>query len=196
MKRSRSIRLALLGTAGLFGVVACDQADDPLKSGDFFASAQACEAAHDQKECREAYSRAESQHVVTAPKFANREACEAEVGAQNCGQGPGATGQAQSATGQAAGQTAHQGGGSWFMPAMMGFMMGRMMGGGYGATPLYRDTRNTAYTGRQPLGTLDSSRMPPPQRVAGTAGAPSYGLARAGETSRGGFGRTGSSASS
>ena len=190
MKRSRAIRLALLGTAGLMSLTACEQADDPLKSGDFFANAQACESAHNPQECRASFSQAEQEHAKSAPKFTSREQCEAEFGAANCVQAPGQTGQAP-------GQTAQAGGGSWFMPAMLGFMMGRMMGGGgmMGAAPVYRDANNTAYTGRQPLGRIDSARMPPPQRVAGTPGAPAYGM-RAGETSRGGFGRSGVGASS
>ena len=179
MKRSRSVRLALLGTASFLGLAGCDQADDPLKSGQFFADAQACESAHNPQECRQSFASAQEEHVRTAPKFQSREACEAEFGAQNCV--------------QPSGQTAQAGGGSWFMPAMLGFMMGRMMGGGYGAaTPVYRDTQNTAYAGRQPIGKIDSARMAPPARVAGTTGAPSFG----GETSRGGFGRAGTGASS
>lgn len=174
MKRSHSVRLALLGTASLLSLYGCDQADDPLKSGQFFSDAQACESAHNKQECNEALARANEEHVRSAPKFASREACEAEFGAQNC---------VQPATAQA-------GGGSWFMPAMMGFMMGRMMGGAMAAQPVYRDTHNNAYTGRQPIGRIDNARMPPPQRIAGTAGAPSYSPAR------GGFGRTGGSTAS
>ena len=190
MKRSRSIRLALLGTAGLMSLTACEQADDPLKTGEFFANAQACEAAQNPQECKASYAQAQEEHVKTAPKFTSREQCEAEFGAANCVQTPGQA---------APGQTAQAGGGSWFMPAMLGFMMGRMMGGGMGAmgaAPVYRDANNTAYTGRQPLGRIDPARMLPPQRVAGTAGAPSYGMARSGEASRGGFGRSGVGASS
>ena len=78
------------------------------------------------------------------------------------------------------------------MPAMMGFMMGRMMGGGFGAAaPVYRDTNNTAYSGRQTVGRIDSARMPPPQRIAGSSGAPAWG-----KPARGGFGRSGFGASS
>lgn len=175
MKRSKKIGLAILGSAGLVGLTACDQADDPLQTGQFFASAQACEAAHNKQECVDSLEQAKTEHEKTAPKFTTREACEAEFGAENCVRP----------------ETVQAGGGGWFMPAMMGFMMGRMMGGGYAAAaPVYRDTNNTAYSGRQPLGTIDSTRMAPPQRVAGTTGAPSYSPAR------GGFGRSGFTASS
>ena len=136
-------------------------------------------SAHNPQECQESFTKAQEEHVKTAPRFTSREACEAEFGAANCV--------------QPSGQTAQAGGGSWFMPAMLGFMMGRMMGGGMAAAqPVYRDTKNTAYAGRQPLGTLDNSRMPPPQRVAGTSGAPSF----AGTAARGGFGRSGVGSSS
>jgi uncharacterized protein YgiB involved in biofilm formation len=81
------------------------------------------------------------------------------------------------------------------MPVMMGYMMGRMAGGGYAATPLYRDTRNVAYAGRQPVGRIDAARMPPPRAVAGTPGTPSFAQ-RGGDVPRGGFGRSGSGAAS
>lgn len=181
MKRSRRIRLALLGTAGLAALTACEQAEDPVASGQLFTDAQACEAAYDPKECREAYARAQDEHAKTAPKFASREACEAEFGAANCVAAP------PDASAPAAQQ---QAGGSWFMPMMMGYMMGRMAGGGYAVTPLYRDTRNTAYAGRRPIGTIDSARMPPPRAVVGTPGVPTTAM------QRGGFGRTGFGASS
>lgn len=183
MKRSRHIRLALLGTAGLMTLTACEDAgDDPLASGRFFPDAKACAAAYDGETCDRAYQTAQDEHARTAPKFADREACEAEFGAENCTPVPAATAEA---------------GGSWFMPMMMGYMMGRMTGGAFAATPLYRDTQNTAYTGRKPVGRIDSARMPPPQRVAGTSGVPPFGVQRGiRDTPRGGFGRTGFGAAS
>jgi len=188
MKRSGSIRLALLGTASLLSLAACDQAEDPLASAQLFSDAQACETAQNPDECRASLGQAKEEHARTAPKFTSREACEAEFGAANCVQAPGEG---------APGQTAHAGG-SWFMPAMLGFMMGRMMGGGFGATPLYRDANNTAYAGRQPLGRIDPTRMAPPPRVPGTVGAPSYGMSRSATSnvSRGGFGSSGYTSSS
>ena len=188
MRRSRRIRLALLGTAGLAALTACDQAEDPLASGQFFTDAQACESAYDPAECRAAFARAQEEHVRTAPKFASREACEAEFGAANCTPAPAA--ESAPAAAQPEGQLqTQQAGGSWFMPVMMGYMMGRMAGGGFAASPLYRDTRNVAYSGRQQVGRIDSARMPPPRAVAGTPGVPSF-------AQRGGFGRSGFGAGS
>lgn len=193
MKRSRSIRLVLLGSAGGFMLSACEDPIDAATKGQLFTDAQACESAFDQKECLEAYQRAETAHLETAPKFTSREECEAEFGVANCTPGP----RQEAAEGAAEGQTAQAGsGGSWFMPAMMGFMMGRMMGGGMAAAPVYRDTQNTAYTGNRNIGRLDSARMPPPARVAGTTGVPKFEMSRRQNVSRGGFGRSGYSSSS
>ena len=191
MKRSRSIRLVLLGSAGAFMLSGCDDPVDVATKGQLFTDAQACESSYDQKECLEAYKRAETAHVDTAPKFANRAECEAEFGVENCTPAPRQT----AAEGDPA--QANAGGGSWFMPAMMGFMMGRMMGGGYAAAPIYRDTQNNAYTGRdRTVGRLDSARMPPPARAAGSVGVPKFEMARQQNVSRGGFGRSGYSSSS
>lgn len=191
MKRSRSIRLVLLGSAGAFMLSGCDDPVDVATKGQLFTDAQACESAYDQKECLDAYKRAETAHVETAPKFANRAECEAEFGVENCTPAPRQT----AVEGDPA--QANAGGGSWFMPAMMGFMMGRMMGGGYAAAPIYRDTQNNAYTGRdRTVGRLDSARMPPPARAAGSVGVPKFEMARQQNVSRGGFGRSGYSSSS
>ncbi|MFN4087842.1 MAG: DUF1190 domain-containing protein [Alphaproteobacteria bacterium] len=189
MKRSRSIRLVLLGSAGALMLSGCEDPVDVATRGQLFTDAQACESAYDREECLDAYRRAETAHVETAPKFTTREECEAEFGVENCTTGPRlAAGEGDPAQANA--------GGSWFMPVMMGYMMGRMMGGGVATTPVYRDTQNTAYTGNRNIGRLDSARMPPPARVAGSAGVPKFEMARRQAVARGGFGRTGSGASS
>jgi uncharacterized protein YgiB involved in biofilm formation len=71
-------------------------------------------------------AKAEEQHLATAPKFSRQEECEAQFGVGHC-------------------ETRGEGGGSVFMPIMMGYMLGHMMGGGwYG--PVYRGRDNAAYT--------------------------------------------------
>lgn len=191
MRRSRSIRLVLLGGAGAFMLTACEDPVDVATQGQLFTDAQACESAYDQKECLDAYRRAESSHVETAPKFASREQCEAEFGVENCTPAP------REAAAQGDPAQAGVGGGSWFMPAMMGFMMGRMMGGGYASAPVYRDTQNTVYTGaNRTLGRLNNPAMPPPARVAGSSGVPRFEMDRRQNVARGGFGRSGTGASS
>lgn len=204
MRRSRSIRLVLLGSTGLLALTACDQAD-PLARNDFFQDEQQCAKVNDADACRQALADARAAHQQTAPAFASREACEARFGAENCAetkQAP-APGQIQ-ATPQEQQQVAPSGG-SWFLPLMMGYMMGRTLGGpglvpgsadaprpqdqargpaaaggtagsAYYARPVYRDVNNAVYSGREALGT---TRVLPPPKAAPTSIA------------RGGFGRTG-----
>jgi uncharacterized protein YgiB involved in biofilm formation len=195
MKRSRSIRLVLLSSTGLLLLGGCEQ-NDPLARNDFFQSEQECAQANDASACRQALADARAQHVRTAPAFASREACEAKFGLENCA----ATAQAPSAEqiqpaqpGEP--QTAQSGGGSWFMPVMLGYMMGRTLGGPAGvppgtgaaagtapqtaaataARPVYRDVKNTVYSGREALGRTNVVAPPRPSPTV----------------ARGGFGRTG-----
>lgn len=123
MKRSKSVALTLMG-ASAFALQACDQNE---VEAEVFQDLQSCIAAKDltEAQCKEVYQGAVSEHVQTAPRFATAEQCVAEYGADGCQQQ----------------QTSS--GGSIFMPLMMGYFAGRMLGGGYGnSTPLYRDARN------------------------------------------------------
>ncbi|BBK34605.1 uncharacterized protein YgiB involved in biofilm formation [Stella humosa] len=157
MKRSRSIRLALLGTVGLVGLAGCD--DTPVASeGQFFRDASECRKVLDAASCESQFAAAKQEHVKSAPKFANKEQCEAQFGVGNCGtpeaiQGPTA-GATTPATGTpAAGaaapqQTAQSGGSGFFMPLMLGYLGGQMMSRmGQQPQPVYRDAKNTAYAG-------------------------------------------------
>ena len=142
MKKSKSIRLALLGTTG-FALAACDEA--PPTDARFYANAE-------------------------APRFTKKEECEAEFGAGNCETRTASDG----------------GGGSFFLPLMMGYMMGKM-GNNVVSQPVYRDAKNTAYAGGgraagQPIGRFGQGA---------TAGrAPDLAVAR------GGFGEAGQSTAS
>ncbi len=60
----------------------------------------------------------------TAPKYATREDCVAEFGEGQCQQTPARAGVAPENRAQA------QSSGSFWMPLMAGYMMGRLMGGG------------------------------------------------------------------
>ena len=190
MKRSRSIRLVLLSSTGLLLLAGCDQ-PDPLARNDFFQSERECAQANDASACRQALMDARQQHAQTAPAFASRDACEAKFGLENCAetrQKPSAD-QIQPGEQQAAAQA---GGGSWFMPAMLGYMMGRTLGGGGAflppgagaqapaqtattARPVYRDVNNTVYSGREALGRTHTVAPPRPSPTV----------------ARGGFGSTG-----
>ncbi|MGE0744787.1 MAG: DUF1190 domain-containing protein [Rhodospirillales bacterium] len=228
MKRSRHIRLMLVGGAGLISLTACDESPDPLKEAKMFVDKQQCESQFSPAECDSAYKDSRTAHAASAPRFASKAECEAEFGAANCEQvgqtsssssssstrtssssfrssspstssGDAATGTTTGTTASADGHLGSPGIGSMFIPAMVGYMVGRSMGGqGLMSQPVYRDTNNTAYSGNRSIGRLDNASMAPPSKVAGTAGAPSSStLAKASSTaSRGGFGATASRSSS
>jgi len=202
MRKSRSIRLVLLGSLSLVALAACDD-NDPLKGADIIRDQKECTSRADPDACRMALADARQAHVQTAPKFANRQECEAQFGANNCGTPeevlrfgdeagqptPGQQAPSQQTTGQQPAQAQASSGGSVFMPMMMGYMMGRMLGGASGpwaAQPMYRDAANTGYVGGQAgpaksVGTLSAKRFPDIPPATGVA--------------RRGFGSTGSTAS-
>lgn len=193
MRKSRVIRLALLGTVGLVGLAGCDN-NDPLAGHDVLRDQKECASRPDPDACRTALADARAQHVQTAPRFTSREQCEAEFGVSNCGTPSqvlagndafsSATPAGDAASSTAPQQQAQSASGGIFMPMLMGYMMGRTLGGGLGAQPLYRDPSNTAYSGGRPLGQLSANRFPDAPKASPLA------------VSRGGFGRTGSAITS
>ncbi|HLT79294.1 MAG TPA: DUF1190 domain-containing protein [Ferrovibrio sp.] len=185
-RKPRAIRLVLLGTVGLIGLTAC-QENDPLAGHDVLRSQAECASQPDPDACRMALADARAAHVQSAPRFASRQECEDRFGADNCGTpnqilaGNDAFSAAQPAGDPAQPAPQQQAeGGSVFMPLLMGYMMGRALGGpGLGAQPLYRDPTNTAYSGNRQLGQLSTNRFPDAPRATPNSIA------------RGGFGRTG-----
>jgi uncharacterized protein YgiB involved in biofilm formation len=198
MKRSRTVRLAFLGSASALALVACEEAKDPLAEANFFRDPVECAQKLDRTACEASFAEARTEHLRSAPAFASREACEQAYGAANCTwqetnvspeqvqeQKPGATTPSASS------------GGGWFMPMMMGYMLGNALGNrsmmpgqamppgqtatapgasSTGARPIYRNASNQVFSGRSALGT---------SRVAAAS-----------TTSRGGFGTTSRSYSS
>lgn len=79
-----------------------------------------CRTYHRVQQCAEEAER-------TAPKYATREDCVAEFGEGQCQQAPAQAGMAPENQAQA-----QQSSGSFWMPLMAGYMMGRLMGGGAG----------------------------------------------------------------
>lgn len=124
MKKSKSIRLALLGSTG-FALVACDEA--PPTDARFYANVDECRAIHGKASCEQAFTQSEATHAAEAPQFNRKEECEAEFGAGNC--------ETKTAS------TSGGGMGSFFMPAMMGYMMGNAF-----SQPVYRGPDNSATT--------------------------------------------------
>lgn len=194
MRRSRSIKLTLLSSVGVLTLLACDQ-QDPLAKAGFVADERECAKAADADSCRQMLMDARAEHMKSAPAFASKEACEQEFGAANCepqtkvAAAGGETQPPGSGGTSGGGQSMFGDGTGLFVPMMMGFMMGRMMGGGYGAQPVYRDANNTAFSrtgaGYASVGSFDK-RMSAPVRPAQVAGMPA----------RGGFGQEGAARSS
>lgn len=194
MRKSRVIRLALLGTVGIVGLAGCDN-NDPLAGHDVLRDQAECASKPDPDGCRTALADARAAHVQTAPRFATREDCETQFGLNNCGTptqvlaGNDAFAATQPADGSTPAPQQQASGGSSFMPLLMGYMIGRSLGGASpwsrpgAAQPLYRDPSNTAYSGTKPLGQLSANRFPD-----APAASPN-------SVSRGGFGRTGTTAS-
>ncbi|WP_370155190.1 DUF1190 domain-containing protein [Ferrovibrio sp.] len=195
-RKSRVIRLALMGTVGLVGLTGCEE-KDPLAGQDVIRDQAECSSKADPDACRMALADAREAHLRSAPRFASLTDCEDRFGLGNCGTPqqvlagndafraaqPAAGTAPQSATPQQTApqeQTA-QGSGSLFMPMLMGYMLGRGLGGTspWAAQPLYRDPGNTVYSGNRNLGQLSTSRFPDAPKATPASIA------------RGGFGTTG-----
>ncbi len=199
----RKTRNLLLASVAALALAACD--DSITGKSEFVRDEAQCASTDNPSACRQALMDARREHARTAPAFATRESCEAAFGAANCEAAPGtptpaqiAAAQTHEATqGQAQPQQVQQAGGGFFMPLLMGYMMGRMAGGAMAAQPMYRDTNNRAYTGAgaRPMGRFDDRLMPPPRSVNQTASAmprgPQQTATSPTQARRGGFGSSG-----
>ncbi|GKX56867.1 UPF0441 protein [Leminorella grimontii] len=127
-KSFRTYRLApvALAVSAVFMLSGCEQADESVS---LFKDAEECKQVNPSlaEQCTTAYNTAQAEAVKTAPKYASREDCVAEFGESQCVETP-----AQAGVG-ATSQSSH----STWMPLMAGYMMGRMMSGGYGQSPLF-----------------------------------------------------------
>ena len=124
MKKSRSVRLVLMGGASL-ALAACGD-DGVPQDGRFFATAEECAVTRNDAECKSAKAESERIHAAEAPRFTRKQECEAEFGAGNC------------ETREASGA------GSYFMPIMAGYMLGNLLGGNRFNQPVYRGPGNSA----------------------------------------------------
>lgn len=157
-KKSRTVRLVLLGGAGI-ALAGCDQS--PPADARFFANADECARVLDRQTCETAFAESKAEFAAEAPKFSRKEECEAQFGAGNCEQ-------------------AQSGIGSFFLPMMMGYMLGNAF-----RQPVYRGPDNTALMRRGDqtyrVGTFN-----------GTGYGARYQPAAATPVQRGGFGTTAS----
>ena len=102
----------------------CEQNDETVS---LYQNADDCASATGKAaECTTAYNNALKEAERTAPKYASREDCVAEFGEGQCQQAPAQAGMAPENRAQA------QSSGSFWMPLMAGYMMGRLMSGGAG----------------------------------------------------------------
>jgi len=152
MKRSRSLSLLLMGSVLMVG---CSEQQTPEQEVfSTFTTVQECVTSglFEENECREMALSAIAQN----PKFNSLAECEQQFGQGQCQQPEQ---NAQVAKGETVVQP--HSGGMW-MPMMMGFMAGRMMGGGgfmQGAQPLFRDPGATTAAGERNFRTAGGERV-------------------------------------
>ncbi len=172
MKRRSPILITLLMGASVIALSACEE---PKVDAAVFETLQQCLANPDMDpgQCRQSFAEARSQHQSVAPKYANAADCEADFGNGRCEAAPYQT----------------SSGGSVFMPLMMGYMMGSMIGGrgGVASQPLYR-----------PAGSSSGFRTADNKSVGSRTGrtqvaksATSRPSVKSSTISRGGFGSSG-----
>jgi uncharacterized protein YgiB involved in biofilm formation len=104
-----------------------------------YNSVEACRAEQPAEECAKAFADAEQEHEKSAPRSTSREVCEAQYG--TC-------------------SAFHDATGDWFVPAMVGFMIGHALGAGGATTvvsqPVYVGRDLMAYSGTTVLGSYRS----------------------------------------
>jgi uncharacterized protein YgiB involved in biofilm formation len=147
-RRTRTLRLALMGTIGLVGTLplaGCDEAPEAQA----FRTAEECIAKTGQDlMCREAQQQAQAATSDQAPAFRSQQACEAAFGTCQPARTP-PTREQVNAGATAGDAIASPSGGSWFLPAAAGFLLGRAMG--TPPTPYFmrRDGGAVAFAGGQ-----------------------------------------------
>lgn len=185
--QARHVTPVALAIAAVFTLAGCEQSDETVS---MYQNADDCSKANpgQSAQCTAAYNNARKEAERTAPKYASREDCVAEFGENQCQQSP-----AQAGTGTTQNAEAQQSGSFW-MPLMAGYMMGRLMGGGAGVAqqPLFSPrTPNSPANGQfvdasgKNYGPATSGRT---MNVPKTALAPKPATTTT--TARGGFGET------
>lgn len=188
---ARHLTPVAFAVTAVFMLAGCEKSDETVQ---MFQNADDCSQANPGKsaECTAAYNNALKEAERTAPKYATREDCVAEFGEGQCQQAPAQAGAAGS--GSTENQAQAQSSGSFWMPLMAGYMMGRLMGGGMGfaqqplfssrnpASPAYgqyTDASGKSYGAAQPgrTATVPKTAMTPKPATTTTV-------------TRGGFGET------
>jgi len=105
MKRSKLLKLALLGSAPLL-LTGCEE-DHPAF---VYESVAACISAKQLPEqaCRDDFTRAQANHLAAAPRYTSPQDCETDFGVGRC-------------------TTNQESGGSFFVPLMTGYMIASVL---------------------------------------------------------------------
>ncbi len=126
MKFRSSFSVSLMVSASLIVLTACDE---PKVDASVFKNIEQCKKDPMMRsgECETSFKEARNQHAAVAPKYTSQADCQADFGEGKCEPAPYRT----------------SGGGSVFMPMMMGYMMGSMLGGRRSmmSQPLYRSAK-------------------------------------------------------
>lgn len=192
---SSSVNTSLLGVTGLSAMFVLTACDSSIQAHSY-TDLESCLAArvYTEWECEDRFAKAQQMHTELSPQYARLEDCRADYGFTGCESQPNMVLDKENTEAISPGP-AHHGGGGFFGPIFLGYMMGRL---GSHTTPLYRSARNGLVTpsGQTvPSSSFDASGAKVKQN---SFKAPSQRTRfRAGQTvsSRGGFGRTGRSRS-
>jgi len=209
MKRSRRVALTGLMASTALALSACGEEDVPVEA---YATVEQCVTAglFDRATCGEMLGQAMQVHQEAAPRYDSAQLCEEQFGPGQCTyqpveMKPAVEGAAPAPT---EGQPQQQaGGGGFFMPLFMGYMAGKMMGGGagmpaamqrnvggntYGVQPYYRtvDGRFTGVKG-DPVNVGRNGASMPKSAFTGPLQTPRVAN-RTTVTRSGGFGATAS----
>lgn len=183
MKRSKKTALVLMVPVATLMLAGCVEESEPIA---VFNNASECSASglSSSAQCEAEFAAAKDLHPQVAPKYLNKEECETDFGEGKCETAPQET----------------TSGSSFFMPMMMGYMMGQMFnrnsaGANFQQTasagagskvptqPLYksRDDRNTFRT---------ATNTPVAKGIGPSLIRPSQAKPQMGQTvRRGGFGQ-------
>lgn len=165
MKRSSAISLAIVGALALSST-GCTSADSNEPTT-YKTVTECVQDGKSQATCDKAFADAKAEAEKNGPKFASQAECAAQFGSCQ-----------QSASG------------GWFMPALMGYMVGNMMsnngGTRYVTQPVYVDRSGRSVT----------SNYSTTGRYTTTSAAPTAAARAATTSSRGGFGSTARASSS
>jgi uncharacterized protein YgiB involved in biofilm formation len=121
MKRSTAITLLGAGVAAWAGISYFS--DDTVSAAAYENVGQCTADGRSREACERAFAQASDEHQKAAPHYARREDCEAEFGSGACTTPAAAPGSAA---------------GSFFVPAMAGFLLANAFYSSYPAQPLYR----------------------------------------------------------